>query len=75
MNQIVVSDTLKTELDGLLGPVELIDAAGVPLGAFVPQFTHPQDDGCPYSESELEQARAERGGRLLSEIWKSLGIQ
>jgi hypothetical protein len=41
----------------------------------VPQFVRLQDDGCPYSEMELEQARAEHGGRPLAEIWKSLGVR
>ena len=75
MDRIVVSDALKTELDGLFGAVELIDATGTPLGQFVPQFVKLQDDGCPYSERELEQARAEHGGRPLAEIWKSLGVR
>ena len=75
MDQIVVSDAIKTELDGLFGPVELIDTTGMPIGQFVPKFVKLQDDGCPYSESELEQARAEHGGRPLAEIWKSLGVR
>jgi hypothetical protein len=72
---MIVSDAMKTELDGLFAPVELIDRTGMPLGQFVPQFVKLQDDGCPYSEGELEQARAEHGGRPLAEIWKSLGVR
>jgi hypothetical protein len=75
MDRIIISDALKTELDGHFGPVELIDATGLPLGQFLPQFVKLQDDGCPYTERELEQARAEHGGRPLKEIWKSLGVR
>jgi len=72
MDRIVVSEAIKSELGGLAGPVELVDARGVPIGQFVPQFVKLEDDGCPYSETELEQARTEPGGRPLTEIWKSL---
>jgi hypothetical protein len=75
MDRIIVGDTLRTELVGLNGPVEFVDNAGVPLGQFLPRFVKLADDGCPYSEAELEQARAEHGGRPLAEIWKSLGVQ
>jgi hypothetical protein len=72
MNRIIVSDALKSELDSLFAPVELVDMTGSPIGQFVPHFVKWEHDGCPYSESELEQARAERGGRSLADIWKSL---
>jgi len=75
MEQIVVSNALKSELDGLFGPVELVDAAGTPLGQFVPHFVKLEQDDCPYTESELEQAKAEQGGRTLTEIWKSLNAK
>ena len=75
MNRIVVSNALKNELDGLFGPVELVDTTGTPLGQFVPQFVKLAHDGCPYTESELEQAKAEQGGRPLAEIWRSLNAK
>ena len=48
------------------------DAEGVPVGQFVPRFITPAGNECTYSEEELEQARQEKGGRPLAEIWKSL---
>ena len=75
MDQIVVSNALKCELDGLFRPVELVDTTGTPLGQFVPHFVKLERDDCPYTESELEQAKAEQGGRPLAEIWKSLNAK
>ena len=75
MTQIVVSSALQAELAGISGTVELIDAAGVPVGQFVPRYPRYMklaDYGCPYTEEELEQARQQKGGRTLAEIWQSL---
>jgi hypothetical protein len=72
MKQIVVSSALQAELAGLTGPVELVDAEGVPVGQFAPRFIKLADDQCPYSEEELKRMRAARGGRPLAEIWQSL---
>ncbi|MGO9115827.1 MAG: hypothetical protein ACLP9L_42010 [Thermoguttaceae bacterium] len=75
MDRIIVSNALKSELDALYAPVELVDTTGAPIGQFVPHCVKLEHDDCPYSESELEQARAERGGRPLAEIWKSLNAK
>ncbi len=72
MDRIVVSEAFRIQLDGLSGPVQLVDSAGVPIGQFVPTFVKLDDYDCPYSEAELEKMRSERGGRPLVEIWKSL---
>jgi len=75
MNRIIVNDPLKTQLDGLVAPVEMIDEAGRPLGHFVPRQGIRASDECPYSEEELQRMRAEQTGRPLPEIWKSLGAK
>jgi hypothetical protein len=75
MNRITVEDPLKTQFDGLAGPVEMIDSTGRRLGHFVPAAPAPATDDCPYSPEELERMRGEREGRPLSEIWRSLGVQ
>jgi hypothetical protein len=72
MERIIVSDALKSELDALFAPVELVDMTGAPIGQFVPHFVNVKYDDCPYSEGDLEQSRVEAGGRPLAEIWKSL---
>ncbi len=69
MNRVTVGNSLKNQLAGLAGPVEVIDESGQPLGHFVPRT--PPDD-CPYSVDQLDAMRSERGGRSLSEIWKAL---
>ena len=73
MNQITVHDPLKTQLDNLDMPVEVVDETGRQLGHFLPRRATAISDECPYSETELAQMRDEQGGRSLPEIWKSLG--
>ena len=72
MNRITVDDQLKTRLDGLAQPVEVVDKSGRRLGHFVPTAATTASDDCPYGSEELERMRGEEGGRPLSEIWKSL---
>jgi hypothetical protein len=73
MKKIIVSSAPKAELNGVNEPVEPVDTEEVPVGKFEPRFITLHDDQCPYTEEELEQARQEKGGRPLAEIWKSLG--
>lgn len=75
MNQITVHEPLRTQLDGVARPVELVDEGGRRLGLFVPTLVTAADDQCPHAPEELEQMRSERGGRSLAEIWKSLGVK
>ncbi|OHB85402.1 MAG: hypothetical protein A2V98_12665 [Planctomycetes bacterium RBG_16_64_12] len=75
MNRITVHDPLKTELDGLAEPVEVVDETGRRLGHFVPALATMRSDDCPYSSEELERMRREAGGRPLGEIWKSLAAK
>jgi hypothetical protein len=74
MNRITVDSSMKSRLDGLVTPVEVVDETGRTLGHFVPSAAIPSDD-CPYSIEDLERMRREQGGRSLSEIWKSLGAK
>lgn len=75
MNRIIVDDSLKSRLDGVVEPVEVCDADGQMLGHFVPIAALGRPDGCPYSTDELNRMRGEDGGRPLAEIWKSLGAK
>lgn len=75
MNRITVDDPLKAQLDGLVGPAEVIDKTGRRLGHFVPAAATLPADGCPYSPEDLQRMRSEEGGRPLEEIWKSLGAK
>jgi len=72
MNRITVDDPLKTQLDGLAEPVEVVDETGRRLGHFVPTLVTMDSDDCPYSTEELERMRRQQGGHPLAEIWKSL---
>jgi hypothetical protein len=72
MNRITVYDPLKTQLDGLAEPVEVVDETGRRLGHFVPALATMASDDCPYSQDELQRMRREEGGRPLGEVWKSL---
>ncbi len=75
MNRITVHEPLKTQLDGLAEPVEVVDETGRRLGHFVPSLAMMASDECPYSREELERMRGEEGGRPLGEVWKSLDVQ
>jgi hypothetical protein len=72
MNRITVDNSLKTKLFGSSEPVVLCDESGSKLGHFVPIVTAGEKDDCPYSPDELQQMRAEPGGRSWAEIQKSL---
>jgi hypothetical protein len=72
MNRITVDDSLKTQLDGLAEPVEVVDESGRRLGHFVPVLATTASDNSPYSTDELKRMRREEGGRPLAEIWRSL---
>lgn len=72
MNRVTVGNSLKNQLAGLAGPVEVIDESGQPLGHFVPRTPKTPPDDCPYSVDQLDAMRSESGGRSLSEIWKAL---
>ena len=72
MNRITVYDPLRTQLDALDEPVEVVDETGRRLGHFVPAVATTASDDCPYSRDELERMRGEEGGRPLAEILKSL---
>ena len=71
MNRITVVDPLKTQLDGLAEPVEVVDETGRRLGHFVPNVATTASHACPYTAEELERMGSEEGGRPLPEVWKS----
>jgi hypothetical protein len=77
MAKVIVDEVLRQKLHGLQEMVELYDEAGRPLGCFLPDKLYWQlqaaADQCPYTYEELERFRAEKGGRPLADIWKSLG--
>ncbi len=75
MNRVTVGDSLKSQLDGLAAPVEVVDESGRPLGHFVPRTSMSTPDNCPYSIDELDAMRSESGGRTLAEVWKTLGAE
>jgi hypothetical protein len=75
MNKIMVEGPMKAQLDGLAVPVEVVDETGRWLGHFVPAAATLAADECPHSPDELERMHVEKGGRTLSEIWKSLGAK
>ena len=75
MTRITIDDSLSIQLGNIAQPVELYNSAGLALGLFVPMFRPDPNDKCPYSLEELAEMRSQEGGRTLSEIWESLGVQ
>jgi hypothetical protein len=73
MTRITIDNSLSMKLGAIAETVELCNAAGTPLGHFVPMFRPDPRDHCPYSPEELAAMRSQKGGRTLPEIWKSLG--
>jgi hypothetical protein len=74
MDRITVDQSLMTQLEGVVAPVEVVDGTGRSLGHFVPRPTAAHG-ACPYAPDALAAMRAEEGGRPLAEIWKSLGAE
>ncbi|HEX6962667.1 MAG TPA: hypothetical protein VF175_12420 [Lacipirellula sp.] len=75
MTQITIDDSLSKQLGQIAHTVEILNSAGLSLGHFVPAFKPHPEDNCPYSLEELARMRSGKGGRTLSEIWKSLGVK
>ena len=79
MSQVTIDGALLARLNGLTEQTEFRDESGRLLGHFVPVKKGPvkvlPTDGCPYTSEELERMRNQTGGRKLSEIWKSLGVE
>ena len=79
MTKVTVDDELRARLNGLNDQLELCDEAGRTIGLFLPEEAYwkmmLKYDQCPYSYEDLQRFRQEKGGRSLSEIWKSLGRQ
>jgi hypothetical protein len=79
MSEVVIDRALVARLAGLDSTTTIRDESGRVLGFFVPAAEAaalwPGTDECPYTHEELDRFRNEKGGRRLSEIWKSLGQQ
>jgi hypothetical protein len=77
MAKVIVDAVLRAKLNGLQETIEFYDEAGRPVGCFLPmeQYWRIQAaaDQCPYTYEELERFRAEKGGRPLADLCKSLG--
>jgi hypothetical protein len=76
MVRLVVEPSVLGQLHNLNCEIEFCDAAGQTLGYFVPNASRLDADYeeamADVSDEELEQARAEDGGRPLSEIMSDL---
>jgi hypothetical protein len=74
MTKLMVDETLPGRLAGLECPVELCDASGRVVGAFIPAALHTfYDEMEPQiSEEELNRREREGGGRTLDEILADL---
>ena len=77
MTKIVADKRLREQLNGFKDPVEVCDESGRTIGRYLPEDKYKEllsaADELPLSESEIARRRQERGGRTLTEIWKSLG--
>jgi len=74
MTKLMVDETLPGRLAGLENPVELCDASGRVVGAFIPAALRTfYDDMEPQvSEEELKRRSREESGRSLAEILADL---
>ena len=81
MSAVILGPELREKLNGLNEELEFRDETGELLGHFVPPDRYRTllyawvESTCPYSPEDLERMRNEKGGRTLSEIWQSLGVQ
>ena len=77
MQKVIFDAELRAKLHGLTEPIELCDEQGRTIG-----FVTPHDDfvretyewaKTAFTDSELDEARQQTGGRTLAEIKKSWG--
>ena len=79
MGKLTLDSDLRNKLGSLGAPVEFCDEAGHVVGHFLPAplyedlFYAALAAESPHTKEELKRRHAERGGRSLAEIWKSLG--
>jgi hypothetical protein len=79
MEKLILPPDLQAHLASLSVPTLLEDAAGTPLGHFLPrdQYDHLlyrlAESQCPYSAEELRKMHAEPGAKSLAEFWRSMG--
>lgn len=81
MSQLIVDAAMQERLMGSNTRVTICNEAGEVLGHFTPAAAAEKaicfepEDRCPYTPEELARMRRQRGGKTLSEIWRSLGVQ
>ena len=77
MSKVTLDADLKVTLNGLNEMVEICDEAGKKVGYYLPEDLYKKFVyawiNAQVTDEELEQAKKETGGRMLAEIWKSLG--
>lgn len=73
MTRIVLPKSLLPDFESAKGPTEVRDMNGQTLGWFLPGITEVPDDGSATIDV-IRQAFANGGGKSISEIWRSLGV-
>jgi hypothetical protein len=78
MTQIVLPDSVISQLAGLPGPTSICDSSGQIVGTYIPQVASDAElyrkNPCPLTPGELERRRKEKGGQTLAEFWKEMGV-
>ena len=78
MSKVIVDDALRRSLGGLDGETEFIHPSGQSLGHFLPAPLYTKLLyawlKAEITDEDLKQLRQQTGGRSLSEIWQSLGV-
>jgi len=77
MGKVILDSQWRSKLNGMNGPVEICDEAGVTMGHFLPDPLYREFlvawSKAHISDEELQRRRQEPRGRTLAEIWKRLG--
>jgi hypothetical protein len=76
MNKLVLDPTVRSQLNGLNGEVELCDEEGRTVGFFVPVKLRERLwydwAKAQFTDEELERARQQPGGRTTAEVLERL---
>jgi len=74
MTKIILPKSILPDFESAKGPTEVRDSAGETLGWFLPGLSQ-LPDGSSITVESVRHALANPGGRSVSEVWRSLGVE
>jgi hypothetical protein len=78
MGAVTLDAVLRSKLNGLDEPLDIVDEAGRSVGHFLPARHYQQllyrlaESQCPFDAQELNRMENEPGHQTLTEFWKTM---